>query len=259
MNEMDETKEGENKGKYTEFELRDRGIGKFHATQTHEWATKLSTYHDEGVKRAFLAIKRSLSLLCTDVEGYQYHELAHQAAQIMIDKFLLQRCKGQDVPLPGPVISESSLQSAPGAEPKGVPSILKATAVEADFTKWDGKIDTVNDINWIYNHLGVADVKPEDAPSPGAWAHLQYHRSSTGAMAEFFTKVYPRLIPSKSVMQKMEDKAHDDGRTTFSLLDRLLEECEGSPEQVPVLQLGDSERPRLQDEAGESTVQEEVP
>jgi len=253
MNEMD----GKNTGKYTELELRGRGVGKFFEDRTHEWTTKLSTYHDEGVKRPYLAIKRSLSLLCTDVDGYQYHEIAHQAAQIMIDKFLLQRCKGEDVPVPGPVISESSLQPALAGAKAGS-GVLKATAVKADFTKWDGKIDTVSDINWIYNNLDIADVKPEDAPSPGAWAHLQYHRSSTGAMAEFFTKVYPRLIPSKSVIQKMEDKAHDDGRTTFSLLDRLLEECEGSPEQVPVLQLGDREHSGLQNEAGQSAVPEEV-
>ena len=68
------------RGKYTELELRTRGIGKFHETQTREWTTKLSTYHDEEVKRAFMAIKRSLALLCTDVEGYHYHEMAHQTA-----------------------------------------------------------------------------------------------------------------------------------------------------------------------------------
>ena len=56
-------------GKYTELELRARGVGKFKETKTHDWATKLSTYHDEEVKRAYLAIKRSLDLLCTDVEN----------------------------------------------------------------------------------------------------------------------------------------------------------------------------------------------
>jgi len=262
---MDEKEEKKNRGKYTELELRTRGVGKFFDTRTHEWATKLSTYHDEDVKRAYLAIKRSLALLCTDVDGYQYHEIAHELSQLMIDKFLLQRCKGQDVPIPGPVISESSLQAGrpkPGAQVRGhfesggasgvesAPGIFGATSAMSDFTKWDGKIDTVSDINWIYNHLGVGDVKPEDAPSPGAWAHLQYHRSSAEAMAEFFTKVYPRLIPSKSVIQKMEDKSHDDGRTTFSLLNRLLEECEEGSEQVPVLQFGARKEPGLQDETG---------
>jgi len=240
--------EEKSKGKYTELELRTRGIGKFHETRTHEWDTKLSTYHDEEVKGAFLAIKQSLRLLCTDVEGYHYIEMAHHIAQIMIDKFLLQRCKGNDVPIPGPVVSASSLQSAPTAK-KGK-GILKATAVKADFKKWDGKIDTISDINWIYNHLMVADVTVDDAPSPGAWAHLQYHRSNEAAMAEFFTKVYPRLIPAKGVIQKMQDIFHDDGRTTFDLLERLLAEDAAGEGEVPVLQMVLPERSRLQDQTG---------
>ena len=60
--------------------MRERGIGKFHQTQTREWDDKLSTYHDEEVKRAYGQVKRSVSLLCTDVDGYQYHEIAHQTA-----------------------------------------------------------------------------------------------------------------------------------------------------------------------------------
>jgi len=101
-----------NTGKYTELELRTRGIGKFVENRTPESATKLSTYHDEEVKRAYLALKESLSLLCTDVDGYQHHEIAHHMAQVMIDKFLLQRCKGIDAVLPGKVICGSSLQPA---------------------------------------------------------------------------------------------------------------------------------------------------
>ena len=255
---MDEKKFEQTKGKYTELELRTRFVGKFRETRTPEWATKLSTYHDEEVKRAFLAIKRSLSLLCTDVEGYQYHEIAHSVAQIMIDKFLLQRCKGEDVPIPGPVISESSLQSAPDGAKAG-PAVLKLTATKADFEKWDGKIDTISDINWIYNHLMIADVKPEDAPSPGAWAHLQYHRESTATMAEFFTKVYPRLIPAKGTIQKMQDLFHDDGRATFDLLDRLLAEDAAGEGEVPVLPMELPERPGLQNQTGQSPVSQAGP
>jgi len=259
MDEKDEKKSSESRdvsrGKYTELELRSRGIGKFHKTRTHEWTTKLSTYHDEEVKRAYLAVKRSLDLLCTDVEGWQYHEIAHKVAQIMIDRFLLQRSKGQDVPVPGPVVNANMLQSAPPIR-KGK-GILKATAVKADFAKWDGKIDTISDINWIYNHLMIADVKPSDAPSPGAWAHLQYHRSTPAAMDEFFTKVYPRLIPAKGTIQKMQDLFHDDGRTTFDLIERLLKEDEGSAGQVSVLPMVLPERPGLQDTAGQSAVSQE--
>ena len=255
MNEDGEKKIDDIRGKYTELELRTRGIGKFHETQTPGWRTKLSTYHDEEVKGAFLAIKASLRLLCTDVEGYHYIEIAHKLAQIMIDKFLLQRSKGNVVVIPGPVVSESSLQPAPAVK-KGK-GILKATAKKADFSKWDGKIDTISDINWIYNHLMISDIKPEDAPSPGAWAHLQYHRSTEAAMDEFFTKVYPRLIPAKGVIQKMQDLFHDDGRTTFDLLDRLLAEDAAGEGEVPVLQMVLPERPGLQDQAGQSPVSQE--
>jgi len=255
MGENSEEIKVENRGKYTELELRTRGIGKYIANRTHEWAMKLSTYHDEEVKRAFMAIKRSLDLLCTDVEGYQYHEIASHTAQVMIDKYLFQRVKGQDVPIPGPVISESSLQPVPKEKPgKGV---LKFTAAKADFENWDGKIDTISDINWIYNHLMIADVKPADAPSPGAWAHLQYHRSSTAAMDDFFTKVYPRLIPAKGTIQKLQDMFHDDGRATFDLIDRLLKEDAAGEGEVPVLQLVLPERPGLQNQTGQSAVSQE--
>jgi hypothetical protein len=84
MDENSERKIDEIRGKYTELELRSRGIGKFHEPQTREWDKKLVTYHDEEVKRAFLAIKRSMRLLCTDVEGYHYIEIAHQLAQIKV-------------------------------------------------------------------------------------------------------------------------------------------------------------------------------
>ncbi len=255
MDENSEKKFVKIRGKYTELELRERGIGKFHATQTPGWRTKLSTYHDEEVKGAFLAIKRSLRLLCTDVEDYHYNEIAHQLSQIMIDKFLLQRSKGNDVPVPGPVVSSTSLQPVSKAPAKK--GVLKATAMKADFTKWDGKIDTISDINWIYNHLMVSDVTVEDAPSPGAWAHLQYHRSNEAAMADFFTKVYPRLIPAKGTIQKMQDLFHDDGRTTFDLLERLLAEDAAGEGEVPVLQLVLPERPGLQDQAGQSPIPQE--
>ena len=243
-------------GKDTELELRERGIGKYIGKRTYEWAMKLSTYHDEEVKLAFLAARRSVDRLCTDVEGFVYHEISAHVAQVMIDKYLLQRVKGQDVPVPGPVVNSSTLQAKPADKSKGV---LKATAVKADFEKWDGKIDTISDINWIYNHLMVADVQPSDAPSPGAWAHLQYHRSTPAAMDDFFTKVYPRLIPAKGAIQKLQDEFHDDGRTTFDLLDRLLAEDEAGEGEVPVLPMVLPERPGLQDQAGQSAVSQEGP
>ena len=139
----------ESRGKYTELELRTRGVGKFIETQTREWAMKLSTYHDEEVKRAFLALKGSFRLLATDCDNYVYIEMAHNLSQLMIDTFLLKRSKGLEVTVPGPLVPVNALQPASAAASGS--GVIEATALKADFTKWDGKIDTVSDINWIYN------------------------------------------------------------------------------------------------------------
>jgi hypothetical protein len=247
----------DSRGKYTETGLITRRVGKFCEQKTQQWTLKLETYRDEGLWGVYLSIMRSLRSIMTDVEGHFFKERAHNVAQIIIDKFLFQRCRGVDVPIPGPVVSESSLQKVNSSVRKK--GVLKATAKKADFTKWDGKIDTISDLNWIYNHLMVADVTVDDAPSPGAWAHLQYHRSNEAAMAEFFTKVYPRLIPAKGTIQKMQDKFHDDGRTTFDLLDRLLAEDEAGEGKVPVLQVVLPERAGLQDQAGKPDLSQEGP
>ena len=236
----------ENAGHYKELELRERGVGKMYETRTHEWTTKLSTYRDERVKAAFSALKRSIERLCTGADGYVYHEIALRVAQLMMDSFLLKRSKGLDVSVPEPVVCADLLNPKPAAK-DGVPdeNAIEPDSVKADFATWDGKINTVQDINWIYNSLMLKDVRKEDAPSPGAWAHLQYYRSSESAMADFFNKLYPRLIPAKAAIQRLEDKLHDDGRTTFGLIERLLKEAEGSAEPVSVLPLGDKERPGL--------------
>ena len=248
----------EKSGRYTESELRDRGIGKFLEAGSTPFRTKKETYRFEGVYSAWMTLKRSLIVLCTDADGHRYSEQGIRLSQIIMDKFLIQRCRGEAVPIPGPVISETSLQ--PGAKSVAVEDeFLKAVAVKSDFENWDGKIDTISDLNWIYNNLTISDVTAADAPSPGAWAHLLYHRSSKGAMDDFFTKVYPRLIPAKGTIQKLADKLHDDGRTTFDLLDRLLAECVGSTEQVPVLPVVLPERTGLQDEAGQSPVPQKSP
>ncbi len=242
------------KGKFTESELRARFIGSIRSDPTEEWRFKARAYKEEGVKLAYLTVMRSLLLLCTDYDGHRYKEMAHRVAQVMIDRYLMLRCRGETIPVPGPVMMESSLQK----QEKASKGVLKPTAVKADFSNWDGKIDTISDINWMYNNMMVADVTVDDAPSPGAWAHLQYYRSNDAAMEDFYTKVYPRLIPAKATVQKLADMFHDDGRTTFDLLDRLLAECEGSSGQVPVLSVVLPERPGLQDKTGQSIVPEKM-
>ena len=41
-----------NKGKYTESEVKDRGCGRLHDSQSSTWALKKATYGNEGVWRS---------------------------------------------------------------------------------------------------------------------------------------------------------------------------------------------------------------
>lgn len=96
-------------------------------------------------------------------------------------------------------------------------------------TAADAAIDPVRDLTWIYHNIAVKNVKPKDAPSPGAYAHLKFIQQNDENRVDFFTKVYPRIIPAKSQLDKA-GTFNDDGRTDIELVDRLLRESEDSPE-----------------------------
>ncbi len=51
------------------------------------------------------------------------------------------------------------------------------------------------EIGWVADSLAVKDVGPEQAPSPGAWAMLQWARAEP---RRFFEGVYTALLPTRS-------------------------------------------------------------
>lgn len=93
-----------------------------------------------------------------------------------------------------------------------------------DFIK-AGKIEhsPIDDIKWVYHALGVANLKPKDAPSPGAWLMLCSLREDEIALKQFYTSVYPKLLPTKAQMEKGDPRA-EDGRKQFDLIEQLLSE-----------------------------------
>ena len=98
----------------------------------------------------------------------------------------------------------------------------------------DAEIDPIRDLTWIYNNICIRDVRPEDAPSPGAFAHLKFVQENNDNKIDFLTKVYPRIIPAKSQVENLS-KFNDDNRATFDLLDRLSRESQDGSGEVPVL------------------------
>ena len=83
----------------------------------------------------------------------------------------------------------------------------------------------MEDIKWVFHALGAKDLKPEDAPSPGAWNMLQSLQYDENALKAFYTTTYPKMLPTRAQMEKGDNRA-EDGRKQFALIDRIL--CEPS-------------------------------
>ena len=75
-------------------------------------------------------------------------------------------------------------------------------------------------VNWVFDNIDVADVKPEDAPSSGAWSFLQRVRTYPDLLKEFYRSVWARMLPSRSEIEARE-KFEDDGREQLHLIEQI--------------------------------------
>ena len=82
--------------------------------------------------------------------------------------------------------------------------------------------DIKADLMWAYQALGANDLKPEDAPSPGAWFIYATTKDNDLSKKAFISGPVTKLLPSKAQMEK-NDRA-EDGRKIFSLIEGLLAE-----------------------------------
>lgn len=205
---------------YTEEELRRCHVGKYVDTRigTAAGADKTRCYRDQGVYPLYLQIRGWYKKQLTDETGYVFHDLANQVTEKIIDTYLILRARGK--PIAEPVVpGENVTAVTPAGEAKGLLDL-------AEFgDSADAEMDPIRDLTWIYNNIAVRDVKPSDAPSPGAYAHLKFVQQNEENKVDFFTKVYPRIIPAKSQVENLS-KFNDDNRATFDLLGRLSGESE---------------------------------
>lgn len=91
--------------------------------------------------------------------------------------------------------------------------------------------DPVADIKWVFHALGAKGLKPEDAPSPGAWNLLVSLLDDEIAQRSFYANTLAKILPNRSQLDKDGEHA-DDGREHFQLIERLLREPDGP---APVL------------------------
>ena len=104
--------------------------------------------------------------------------------------------------------------------------------------------DIKADLRWAYMALGANDLKPEDAPSPGAWFIYATTKDNDLAKKSFITGPLTKLLPTKAQQEKL-DRA-EDGRKCFDLIERLLREPD-----VDAAVLSDVEKRAVKDGTGQ--------
>ncbi len=90
--------------------------------------------------------------------------------------------------------------------------------------------DFHDDARWVYHNIAVADVKPEDAPTPGAWALLKWAKRNED---RFFEQVMPKANAAKQSHDPFYDEL-DYPDHSLELARKTLDEFHNSWEEHAV-------------------------
>ena len=93
-----------------------------------------------------------------------------------------------------------------------------------------GSSDFHGDAKWVYQHIAVADVKPEDAPTPGAWALLKWAKRNED---RFFEQVMPKANAAKQSHDPFSDELNSPD-PSLELIQATLDELFNSWEEHAV-------------------------
>lgn len=86
-------------------------------------------------------------------------------------------------------------------------------------------------IGWVVDNIAISNVKPEDAPSPGAWAMLRWVQRTEANESVFWRLIFPKLSgPSKTDERDGSSGAKEIVDNTAEL-DALIGECLGENDE----------------------------
>lgn len=100
--------------------------------------------------------------------------------------------------------------------------------------QFDGKMsaNARTAIEWVASVLNLKGVKAKDAPSAMAWNLYQHFNQNTSAQADFWRAIWPKVVPSKSELDKQE-QFRDDGREVLKLIDEIERIAYAAGEHLP--------------------------
>ncbi len=81
-----------------------------------------------------------------------------------------------------------------------------------------------DDMMFVKDNWRIKEIKPSDCPSPNAWNYIMEMRNSAEFREEFFTKIFPRIVPSKTQVDDMmsfRDSGQDLKRVIEELSDKV--------------------------------------
>jgi hypothetical protein len=93
-----------------------------------------------------------------------------------------------------------------------------------------GSSDFHDDAKWVYQHIAVAEVKPEDAPTPGSWALLKWAKRNED---RFFEQVMPKASAAKQSHDSFSNDL-DNSDPSLELIQKTLDELFNSWEEYAV-------------------------
>ena len=197
-----------NKFKYSELELKNRGVGKFISTTEQSWQIKKATYTNEGVWGSFTSLRDSFRALLRNADGFNIPEPAHSAAETLMDAFLIRRTRGENVEVPTEV------------------SVARITIGDSDSLSlissenFDGKVVSENEkLRWIFENMQVEGILPENAPSAGTYSLLLELRKDNEQRRDFYKTLWPKLLTKEDI--EKGGKLQDDGKDVLDLIKRL--------------------------------------
>jgi hypothetical protein len=207
------------------------------------WTRKINAYRKLGVYSIFYELRDSYGYMMEDSE-------AAMKAQEEVDEMLSRWKAGEDVEEIVEILKEE--EGGQKSKKKGKKEVcvpeadaefcLPASAFSNDGGSGGKGLTAIQDVVWVYNNMGIRfdTIDPKSAPSPGAYAYLRFVQGNPALMSDFYTKIWPKLIPSRTQLENT-DKYNDDNREHFELLDRFTAESRGDTAAISLLPVGDSE------------------
>lgn len=75
-------------------------------------------------------------------------------------------------------------------------------------------------VDWVARNIAVSDVDPKEAPSPEAWAILQWVLSSFTNQTVFWKDIWARMLPTRAQVEE-DQRFRDDGREQMDLINSV--------------------------------------